>query len=327
MTATKGPVLRLMHALDLQRALRAYRVEVRLSRIVTGRLTRDAAPDAAAVAERGLTLLHTWVLEGRGPRTFVVGNGPRVELAGPQDLLPRHLALIAVPRADGVHLRLLALQPDRALSPVAQRDDLESGVLPQPAQGGLMGSHALLASFDGFLLEVRANLLGEARKSAKGPAGDTALLPMGQQLAFSRRAGGRALGTALTSVSGPTGGGHAIPALVSGSGEGIACTGSLALRTRDGCVRAIPTPEDLRRGVLIGRSRRCLLGQGFHENDGLSRLHALVMTIDDVVYAFDLASRYGLRDVTRPSRLLPTVRLDDGVGCLVYGAGHLLFER
>ena len=84
------------------------------------------------------------------------------------------------------------------------------------------------------------------------------------------------------------------------------------------------------RGILIGRSRRCTLGRGFNENEGLSRIHALVVALDEPgavgVFAFDLASRYGLRDVSRPSRMVPTARLDDGVGCLVYGAGYLTWE-
>jgi hypothetical protein len=73
-----------------------------------------------------------------------------------------------------------------------------------------------------------------------------------------------------------------------------------------------------------------VLGRGFDENDGLSRVHALVVGLEEAgtsgVFAFDLASRYGLRDVSRPSRLVPMARLDDGVGCLVYGAGYLTWE-
>lgn len=311
MTATKGPLLRLVRSLDPRRSPRPYAIEARLSRI--------EAPRAAP--------LRTWTFEGLGPRTFVVGNSPRADIAGPDDLLPRHLALIVVPRANGVHLRLLSLQPERALLPFKRREDIETNAAPAATHGGVVSPHALVVAFDGYVLEVEAQLLRRPGRMPEAEASAPALLPMGEQLAFSRRALSRGIGTALTSVSGPETGGHAIPALLSGSGEGAPCQGTLALRTRDGCVRALPSPEELRRGVLIGRSRRCLLGQGIHENDGLSRLHALVMAIDGAVYAFDLASRYGLRDISRPSRLLPTVRIDDGIGCLVYGAGHLVFER
>lgn len=281
----------------------------------------------------GVALACTRV-DASGPRAFVVGHSERVDLLGPGALSPRHLCVICVPREDGVHLRVLCLHPDRGLIPLRwlpppQRDEAvpNRGATLPGTVGGVIAFGRVRVLFEGYILEVRAELERPSDALRASDDDDLGLLPKGEQLAFHSAASVRPLGTAVSSVTGPRGGGHAIPALVVAPQEDAAPLGNLVLRSRAGVHRLEPTPQELRRGLLVGRSRRCALGRGFDENDGLSRLHALVIAIDDGVYAFDLASRYGLRDVARPSRLVLSARLDDGAGCLVYGAGHLVAEQ
>lgn len=323
-----GPLLRLVHSLERRRAGRSYRVTMELRRLAS-----------TVGAPSGTVTAATLDADAQGPRVFILGSGERVDVSTPHGLLPRHLAVLTVPYPDGIQIRVISLHPDRGLmhlrrdappsSVEISADDEENGglgtTLSTPV-GGLIGWAHVSCLFDGFLLEVSAELERPSdvvRLSADEPR----LLAKGEQLAFFNGSSVRPVGNVVASVSGPGGGCHAVPALVADVPDHDVDPGSLVLRSRDGVHRIEPTPRELRRGILIGRSRRCVLGRGFDENDGLSRLHALVMLVDDGVYAFDLASRYGLRDVARPNRLIHTARLDDGVGCLVYGAGHLLFER
>lgn len=321
MTTSRGPLLRLVHSLERRRAGRPYTLSLKLSRV------------GASTQGDALVPLSSSLVEAQGPRTFVVGNGERVDVVGPTGLLPRHLAIVCVPREDGVYLRALSLHPERGLihlrgRPPPPPQDGADGALPLPsAMGGVMGFARLDVLFDGFVLEIAGDLERPPDVPRLPSEDDIGLLPRGEQLAFFAGASVRPLGTVVSSVTGPGAGGHAIPALVAAPIGPEVELGSLVLRSRGGIHRVEPSPQDLRRGILVGRSRRCVLGRGFDENDGLSRLHALVMALDDGVYAFDLASRYGLRDVARPNRLVHAARLDDGVGCLVYGAGHLVFER
>ena len=53
----------------------------------------------------------------------------------------------------------------------------------------------------------------------------------------------------------------------------------------------------------------------------------MVIQIENKIYALDLASKYGLRDVTKPTTQIHCARLDNQIGCLVYGAGHLVVEK
>jgi hypothetical protein len=258
-----------------------------------------------------------------------VGAGERVDLAVPgaesASLLPRHVAIVAVPRADSVLLRAASLHPERGLhiAPIDAPPDAPRPHLDEPGVGGALARDGLRLLFDGYTLDISAAL--DPPVEGPGP-GIYEVYPLGQQLSFYAGASVKGVGDVVSSVGGPGGGGHAIPALVQSVDDQPGLGGTLVLRSRVGLYRAEVTDEELRRGLLIGRSRRCVLGRGFDENDGLSRVHAMVLGIEDGVFAFDLASRYGLRDVSRPSRLQPTSRLDDGVGCLVYGAGYLTFE-
>ncbi len=309
-----GPLLRLVGSLERRRGGRAFQLSLALMR--AGSASPLALSRQAAV----------------GPRAYVIGAGERVDLAvpssGTQPLLPRHLGVIAVPRADGVILRGVSLHPERELqvAPVPTDREGTSSIPEAPAAGGAVARGGLSLLFDGLRLDVRAELENPTQSGGDGADGILEIFPVGQQLSFFAGAGMRAMGDVLSSIAGPAGGGHAVPALVLSHEEPPPAGGTLMLRTRLGVHRVEVTDDELRRGLLIGRSRRCVLGRGFDENDGLSRVHALVIALDDGVYALDLASRYGLRDVSRPSRLIPAARLDDGVGCLVYGAGHLTFE-
>jgi hypothetical protein len=283
-------------------------------------------------------------VEGHGARAIVVGTGDRVDVAVGGDamplpggmssqagdgLLPRHLALLVVPLPSGTLLRAISLHPERGFAvlppdgPLPSIDALER---LDTATGSVVCWNAVRLTFDGLVLDVVVD---------GGGAPDVLdVLPLGSQLTFHTGAPLRGVGTAVSSIAGPArddgggGGGHAIPALVHVPVDDD--SGSLVLRSRGGVARVELGVEHLLRGVLVGRSRRCLIGRGFDENDGLSRVHALVVALDEAgftgVFAFDLASRYGLRDVSRPSRMVPMARVDDGVGCLVYGAGYLTWE-
>jgi hypothetical protein len=255
--------------------------------------------------------------------------------------MQRHIAIVAVPREGEVRLRAVSLHPERGLhvTPVdsaPEPPDAPSGSTEAAAGadelyvGGVLARDGMRLLFDGYALDVRAALEWPVTPDG-GPPREAQpeileAYSLGQQLSFYAGASVKGVGDAMSSVTGPGGGGHAIPALVGSVDDQPGVGGTLVLRTRIGVHRVEVTDEELRRGLLIGRSRRCVLGRGFDENDGLSRVHGLVLGLEEGVFAFDLASRYGLRDVSRPSRLQQTTRLDDGVGCLVYGAGYLTFE-
>lgn len=284
-------------------------------------------------------------VKGQGPRAVVVGTGDRVDVAvggeasplpggmssqATDGLLTRHIAILVVPLPNGTLLRALSLHPDCGFAVVPLEGSIPTvdvvERMPTPT-GSVVGWNALRLIFGGLVLDVVVD--------GSGASDVLELLPAGTQLAFHEGAAIKVVATAVSSIAGPAldgagGGGHAIPALVQMRGADGADDGSLVLRARDGVVRVDVPVRDLMRGILIGRSRRCTLGRGFNENEGLSRIHALVVALDEPgavgVFAFDLASRYGLRDVSRPSRMVPTARLDDGVGCLVYGAGYLTWE-
>jgi hypothetical protein len=260
-----------------------------------------------------------------GPRAFVVGSGDRadvplpISVRGLDDPQLRQFVVVCTPRVDGALVRVLSLHPDLGLA-IFDEDGASAGL---GGYGGALARHGVRVGFDGGVLEVNARLDDEPAQLPEV----LEVYGLGEQLAFFDGPSVRPVGDAVSSVCGPGGGGHAIPALVMVHNHDEHRAGTLVLRARHGVQRLDVTAEELRRGLLVGRSRRCTLGRGFDENDGLSRVHALVIELDDGVYALDLASRYGLRDVSRPSQLLATARLDDGVGCIVYGAGYLSFEK
>ena len=285
-------------------------------------------------ASGSVTAIVQRAIDTTGPRVFVVGTGERADLEAPAGLLPRHVAVLTYPDPAGVRIRIFTLHPDRGIAPfddeVAYFEGTTSGGTgdvtgDEPRErrtqaGGIRALGTCSVGFDGYVLNVSTDGLQSGDEEVEA-------IPRGEQLAFYNASFLRPVGNVVSSVTGPGGGGHAIPALVTHGLVETTQPGSLVLRSRDGVHRVEPVPHELFRGLLIGRSRRCVLGRGFDENDGLSRIHALVLQVGQGVYAFDLASRYGLRDVARPNRLIHTARLDDGIGCLVYGAGHLLFER
>jgi hypothetical protein len=268
-----------------------------------------------------------------GPRAFVVGAGERADLQLPEgdaQLLPRHVAVVVEPHVDGAYVRAVSLHPERGLFALPLRTaDGAPDVLEQDADsagvGGAVARGGMRIAFDGLILEIRAQLDVIELDDGAGPA-LLQTFPLGTQLSFFSGPSVRAVGDVVASIGGPAGGGHAIPALLGSSDDQAPVGGTVVLRTRTGVHRVEASADEIRRGLLVGRSRRCVLGRGFDENDGLSRVHALVLCVDDAVLAFDLASRYGLRDVSRPNRITPVARLDDGIGCLVYGAGLLTYE-
>lgn len=301
--ARRGPLLRLVHSFDRRRAAPTYSVAARLDRIKS---------------DGGTVCLGEIREDDLAPRVFVVGVGDRVDLGSPGGLLPRHIAIVAEQAIGSVLLRVISLHPERALR-VVHDDGSESGPV-----GGVVAVDAVKVAFEDYTLTVDAKTHASSLGSTPGPL---STLNMGEQLGFFSGGTLRPVGDVVSSISGPSAGGFAVPALVADLGNPDFTRGDLVLRTRDGLYELSPRPDELQRGVLVGRSRRCVLGRGFDENDGLSRVHALVMLLGDGVYAFDLASRYGLRDVSRPGKLVNSARLDDGAGCLVYGAGHLIYER
>lgn len=324
----RGPLLRLVHSLERRRAARSYLVRLELSRLST----LPSGPGLASAE-----------LEVSGPHAFLVGSGEQVHLSAPPGLLARHLVVLTVPSHEGVEIRVLSLHAERGMvylrrhaservegdvrSLGTEADDdgnaQEAGTLSTTV-GGIIGFGRVSCVCDDHLLDVQATL---ERDGAAPTQRTVRVFAKGEQLTFHNATSVRPVGDVVSSVSGPGGHSSAIPALVSAGALEDASLGNLVLRSRDGVHVITPSTRELARGLLIGRSRRCVLGRGFDENDGLSRLHALAISLGERVYAFDLASRYGLRDVARPTRLIHMARLDDGVGCLVYGAGHLLFER
>jgi hypothetical protein len=320
-------LLRLVHSLERRRVGRGFALQVLVRR--------------PGMREAHLVVAATRV-EGFGPRAIVVGTGERVDVAVGGDaapladgmtsqvgegLLPRHLAVVVVPLPSGTLLRAVSLHPERGFAVLPPEGPLPSAEALErlaTGSGGVEAWNSLRVTFDGLVLDVSVD--------GAGIADVLEILPLGEQLTFQVEPPLRSLGGSVSSVGGPAldagGGGHAVPALVEyQSGD---TDGKLVLRARSGVARVTLSAAQVRRGALVGRSRRCLLGRGFDENDGLSRVHALVLSLEDLgvsgVYAFDLASRYGLRDVSRPSQMIPMARIDDGVGCLVYGAGYLTWE-
>ncbi len=303
-----GPLLRLVSSLERRRHQRGYRLELALRNADSGALLSHAA--------------H----HGAGPRAFVFGAGERAVLALPGlqgRAASRHIAIVTSMCSAGVLVRALSLHAERGL-------DVSTLSAPLPTKpsadrlGGALAVAGMRVLFDGYALDIVA-----AADNVDGTDVNSELwqtFTLGTQLSFFSGASVRAIGDVLASVAGPAGGGHAIPALLTSADREPLPGGTLVLRTRTGVHRVDVSDDEIRRGVLIGRSRRCVLGRGFDENDGLSRVHALVIAMDDGVVALDLASRYGLRDVSRPTRATPAARLDDGIGCLVYGAGLLTFE-
>ncbi len=294
-----GALLRLVHSLERRRAGLPFVAHIELT----------------APGPSGPRVLASLEQTELAPRAFVIGSGERVDVTAPGGLLPRHIAVVVVPTPQGVLVRALTLHPEHAMT--VHADGAEPLLV-----GSAEAFGQLRLRFDGFELTIDAHL--HQLPTAPEPEG-MAVFPPGEQLGFYQGSTLKPVGNVVSSISGPGGGGHAIPALVMGMPEPESA-GTLVLHGRSGVHRLEPTWTELRRGVLIGRSRRCVLGRGFDENDGLSRVHALCMMIDTGVYVFDLASRYGLRDVARPTRVMQAARLDNGTGCLVYGAGHLLFE-
>lgn len=319
--ARPGPLLRLVHSLERRRAGRAFCVDITVRR-----------PAARGPA----TTIQVSRLVGHGPRAFVVGTGDRADVlvAGGKNIddplasqtsegvLPRHLALVVLPLATGPVVRVVSLHPERgfAVLPLDETPPSADAVERLPTSlGGAVVRGAGRLCFEGMLLDF---VIDDG-----GPSEVLEVWSAGAQLAFHTPPHMRPVGDVLSSIGGPGGGGHAVPALVHVPLEiDSPLPGALHLRARDGVMRVEVGRSDVERGVLIGRSRRCVLGRGFDENDGLSRVHALVLSFEEGVWAFDLASRYGLRDVSRPGRLLTSGRLDDGIGCLVYGAGYLTWE-
>jgi hypothetical protein len=253
------------------------------------------------------------LLEGSGPRAFVLG-GERVDVGLPAGAP----TLVVVVDGAGSRFRVMSLHPDSGFSvlphaaPTSSTNDLVTG--------GISAHRALRLAVRGAVIDIA--MRGSEHDNPTADVLDAHAL--GEQLGFVVDQPVRSVGGAAASITGPVAGGHAVPALVLPTdGDGP----SLVLRSRAGVRRVFVDEAVLRKGVLIGRSRRCVLGRGFNENDGLSRVHALVaMNKDGAVGAYDLASRYGLRDVQRPARSVPYARLDDGIGCIVYGAGHLTWE-
>jgi len=315
------PFLRLVHTLERRAKATSFRAHVSL------------------VEEGGRVLVERRV-EDHAPLALVVGTGDRIDVAGPSTLLPRHLAVLLIPSPDGVAIRALSLHPERSFTMTAPDGHVVT-------LGGVEAHGRVSIAFEGLTLSIDAAPLGGLPPVGQSPFGQApfgqgllgvpalalpvsdstvvSMQPPGEQLAFHNRSTTKHVGGALASIGGPDGGGHAVPALVLVDPEPMSA-GTLVLRARSAVHRVEPSYQDLTRGLLIGRSRRCVLGRGFDENDGLSRLHGLVMMLYDGVWVFDLASRYGLRDVARPTRVIRASRLDNGAGCLVYGAGHLVFE-
>jgi hypothetical protein len=209
-------------------------------------------------------------------------------------------------------MTILSLSPDEGFvmdGSVFGRADVD-----RTASIDVDGWQVALQLSDGPSLVRATMLLGTQLRFPAVPANDPARVLITGEIplqAFRSMEG--------SAVAGP-GGSHALPALMERRGE----TSQLVIRGRQQLARATVTDDDLDIGVLVGRSRRCVLGREFDEQEGFSRVHALVRThTDGHLYVHDVASRYGLRDVRRVHVGVQTARIDDGVGVIVCGAGQL----
>ena len=226
------------------------------------------------------------------------------------------------PADDHIVIRIVALHPNvtfELLDPAPQP-------VEAPVQlGGIQSTGLVRLQNAIFELEVEVNFLHATPKNRDRQPLVT--WEPGQQLAFQEDDDVSFIGTLIDSVTGPGSGGHAIPALSQEGGPERSDLQKLTLRSSKGYRSVYMEPEMLEKGILIGRSRRCKLGRQYSDQDGLSRIHAMVIELEGKIYALDLASKYGLRDVTKPTVKVHAARLDNQIGCLVYGAGHLVIER
>ena len=271
----------------------------------------------------GLTTPYQFFQEVEETRAFIIGNADGAILGHTlSNLLARHLVILTYPIGEKIFIRVLALHPNihlQSLTPAPQsHQDL--------VFGGVQSSGMLHVCTDGFELEVEARFLNSF-SSRPADDEDHSFFPTGEQLEFNQEEDVAYIGTLIDSITGPGSGGHAIPALSQEAMPVKAGMPQLALRSSKG-LQSIPLDEiALERGLLVGRSRRCQLGRKYSDQDGLSRIHALVIRLNHKIYAIDLASKYGLRDITKPTVKLHTVPIDNQIGCLVYGAGHLVVEK
>src|SRR5690606_36942565 len=102
-------LLRLVHSLERRRHGTPFVARLELS-----------VPAPGGDAGRVLSAVER---EDHQPRAFVIGAGDRVDLAAPGGLLPRHVAVVAVPGPEGVLLRAISLHPDRVLITHAEGHD------------------------------------------------------------------------------------------------------------------------------------------------------------------------------------------------------------
>tara|TARA_B100000683_G_scaffold263049_1_gene290886 strand:+ start:718 stop:1647 length:930 start_codon:yes stop_codon:yes gene_type:complete len=272
----------------------------------------------------GLTTPYQFFQEVEDLHAFVIGHSESAILGHTMpSLLARHLAILTYPIGDKIFIRALALHPSLVLENVS-----EEGASPELQQpiGGLQSSGSLHLQGESFELEVEVRFLDSFESRPPSPE-DIVLFEPGKQLAFHEETDVSFIGTLVDSVTGPGSGGHAIPALSQEEIVSVAGAKKLTLRSSKGYRSVVMEKEMLERGILIGRSRRCQLGRQYSDQDGLSRLHAMVIQIENKIYALDLASKYGLRDVTKPTTQIHCARLDNQIGCLVYGAGHLVVEK
>lgn len=271
----------------------------------------------------GLTSPYQFYQEVEEAHVFVIGHSDTATLGHTlPNLMARHLAVLTYPADDHIVIRILALHPNvtfELLDPAPQS-------VEAPAQlGGIQSTGVVRLQSAIFELEVEVNFLHATPKN--GDRQPLVAWEPGQQLAFQEDDDVSFIGTLIDSVTGPGSGGHAIPALSQEGGPERSDLQKLTLRSSKGYRSVYMEPEMLEKGILIGRSRRCKLGRQYSDQDGLSRIHAMVIELEGKIYALDLASKYGLRDVTKPTVKVHAARLDNQIGCLVYGAGHLVIER
>lgn len=118
---------------------------------------------------------------------------------------------------------------------------------------------------------------------------------------------------------------HTLPPVVFGSEPLVGQpTGKVAVEIPQGRIERWVSDEQLDRGLLFGRYDRCQLT--LDHDDTLSRVHLMVVRIDDRVWAIDTASTNGTRHNGIPvaaSSLGETGSLLLGRNCIVRWAAHL----
>ena len=246
---------------------------------------RTAHPHIVALAPGQGSQLAVFAVDGLGQVTHTLVAPDRFLVLGRHTRCPLRLDDPAI------SLRHLVAHWTRDPSPTIRLWDLRTG---QPfvtedatPTSAVVADGVLLASIGRYtLIFVPPGLLAEGDAATAWAA-----LPE-RRFATARVARGRTPSSAGTVT-------HTLPPVVFGSDaacaspDAPAAEGKLVLEGPEGRIERRVTAEQLDRGLLFGRYGRCELSS--EADAGLSRVHLLVVRVDDRIWAIDTASTNGTR--------------------------------